>query len=119
MHLVHTALTVGAFLDRGADAVAISARWLRNCHFYAIIFTMKATIDAAGRIVVPKPLRLALGLKPGQPLAIRAGDGRPEREIAATPMRGHKRGKGGLASPEPELPLLPAAWVCDTWYRFR
>ena len=48
---------------------------------------MKATIDAAGRIVVPKALRLALRLKPGQPLEIRAGDGRLEIEIVATPMR--------------------------------
>ena len=48
---------------------------------------MKATIDAAGRIVVPKPLRQALGLKPGQPLDIRAGDGRLEIEIAPTPMQ--------------------------------
>jgi hypothetical protein len=31
---------------------------------YAIIAAMKATIDAAGRIVVPEPLRLALGLNP-------------------------------------------------------
>lgn len=31
---------------------------------------MKATIDAAGRIVVPKSLRQALSLKPGQVLEI-------------------------------------------------
>lgn len=46
---------------------------------------MKATIDAAGRIVVPKSMRLALGLKAGQLLEIYAGDGRLEIEIAATP----------------------------------
>jgi len=48
---------------------------------------MKATIDAAGRIVVPKPLRQSLGLKPRQPLEIRAGDGHLEIEIAPTPMQ--------------------------------
>lgn len=48
---------------------------------------MKAALDAAGRLVVPKSLRQALGLKPGQALEIRAGDGRLEIEIASTPMR--------------------------------
>lgn len=52
---------------------------------------MKSTIDGAGRIVVPKALRLALGLKPGQELEIRAGDGRLEIEIAPTLMRLKRR----------------------------
>ena len=54
-------------------------------------------MDRAGRIVVPKLLRQALGLKPGQPLEIRAGDGRLEIEIASTPMQLKKRGKGLVA----------------------
>jgi AbrB family looped-hinge helix DNA binding protein len=80
---------------------------------------MKATIDAAGRIVVPKALRQALGLKPGQPLEIRAGDGRLEIEIAATPMKLQKRGKGVVAVPEAELPPLTADQVRDTLERVR
>jgi AbrB family looped-hinge helix DNA binding protein len=48
---------------------------------------MRVALDAAGRLVVPKSLRRALGLKPGQALEIRAGDGRLEIEIAPTPMR--------------------------------
>ena len=55
---------------------------------------MKSTIDAAGRIVVPKALRQVLGFKAGQALEIRAGDGRLEIEIAPTPMQLRKRGKG-------------------------
>jgi AbrB family looped-hinge helix DNA binding protein len=39
---------------------------------------MKAAIDRAGRIVVPKPLRDALGLSPATPLEIEAVDGRLE-----------------------------------------
>ena len=89
------------------------------CHFYAILKTMKATIDAAGRIVVPKPLRQALGLKPGQPLDIRAGDGRLEIEIAPTPMQLKKRGKGVVAVPDDELPALTAQQVRDTLERVR
>ena len=88
-------------------------------HFYAILYAMKATIDAAGRIVVPKPLRLALGLKPGQPLDIRAGDGRLEIEIAPTPMQLKKRGKGVVAVPDAELPALTAQQVRDTLERVR
>lgn len=72
---------------------------------------MKSTMDSAGRIVVPKPLRQALGLKPGQPLEIRAGDGRLEIEIAPTSVRLKKRGKGVVAVPDEELPALSAEQV--------
>jgi AbrB family looped-hinge helix DNA binding protein len=80
---------------------------------------MKATIDAAGLIVVPKSLRQALGLKPGQPLEIRAADGRLEIEIAATPMQLRKRGKGMVAVPDAELPVLTAELVRETLERVR
>jgi AbrB family looped-hinge helix DNA binding protein len=80
---------------------------------------MKAVIDRAGRIVVPKPLRQALGLRPGQPLEIRAGDGRLEIEIASTPMRLKKRGRGLVAVPDVTLPLLTADQVGDTLERIR
>jgi len=84
-----------------------------------MIGSMIATIDAAGRIVVPKPLRQVLGLKPGQALEIRAGDGRLEIEIAPTPMRLKKRGKGVVAVPESALPTLTAEQVRDTIERVR
>ena len=80
---------------------------------------MRTTIDAAGRIVVPKALRQVLDLKPGQALEIRAGDGRLEIEIAATPMTLQKRGKGVVAVPETELPTLTAAEVRDRLVRVR
>ena len=80
---------------------------------------MKATIDAAGRIVVPKALRQALGLKPGQSLEIRAGDGRLEIEIAPTPMQLQKRGKGLVAVPDAPLPSLTADVVRETLERVR
>jgi AbrB family looped-hinge helix DNA binding protein len=92
---------------------------LRVCHYWGILNTMKATIDSAGRIVVPKALRQALGLKPGQRLEIRAGDGCLEIEIASTPMRLKKRGKGVVAVPHAELPALTAELVRETLERVR
>jgi AbrB family looped-hinge helix DNA binding protein len=80
---------------------------------------MKVSIDAAGRIIVPKPLREALGIKPGQVLEIREGEGRLEIEIAPTPMRLEKRGKGVVAVPEEELPALTADQVRETLERTR
>jgi AbrB family looped-hinge helix DNA binding protein len=80
---------------------------------------MKTTIDGAGRIVVPKQLREAMGLKPGQPLEIRAGEGRLEIEIAPTPMKLKKKGKGVVAVPEIEVPALSAEQVRDTLERVR
>ena len=80
---------------------------------------MKVAIDAAGRVVIPKALRQALGLKPGQELEIRAGDGRLELEIASTPMRLKKRGRGVVAVPASDLPVLTAEEVRDTLERVR
>ena len=80
---------------------------------------MKSTIDAAGRIVVPKSLRQALGLRPGQALEIRAGDGGLEIEIAATPVELKKRGKGVVAVPGVRLPSLTAELVRETLERSR
>lgn len=39
---------------------------------------MRTTIDAAGRLVVPKPLREELGFAPGMELEMDAVDGRLE-----------------------------------------
>jgi len=80
---------------------------------------MKTTIDAAGRIVVPKSLREALDIKPGQTLEIRAGDGRLEIEVAATPMTLQKRGKDVVAVPDVGLPTLTADAVRGTLERIR
>lgn len=83
------------------------------------MLTMKTALDSAGRLVIPKALRQALGLRPGQELEIRAGDGRLEIEVAATPMRLEKRGKGMVAVPKGELPQLTADEVRETLERVR
>jgi AbrB family looped-hinge helix DNA binding protein len=80
---------------------------------------MKTTMDAAGRLVVPKALRQALGLKPGQILEVRAGDGKLEVEIAPTPMTLKRRGKGVVAVADVELPSLSTDEVRATLERVR
>ncbi|MFN0147927.1 MAG: AbrB/MazE/SpoVT family DNA-binding domain-containing protein [Dehalococcoidia bacterium] len=48
---------------------------------------MKTTIDAAGRIVIPKKLRDQAGLRPGGDLDIRCRDGVIEIEPAYSDVR--------------------------------
>ena len=84
-----------------------------------ILNGMTTAIDSAGRIVVPKPLRDALGLVPGQLLEISAGDGRIEIVVAATPMSLKKRGKGVVAVADVALPPLTAAQVRDALEKTR
>jgi len=80
---------------------------------------MRTTIDGAGRIVVPKRLRLELDLHGGQEIEITARDGRLEIEAAPTPMRLERRGTAMVAVPERELPPLTAALVRDSLERVR
>jgi AbrB family looped-hinge helix DNA binding protein len=80
---------------------------------------MKASMDSAGRVVIPKALRRALGLQPGQQLEASASDGRLVLEVAPTPMKLTKRGKGLVAVPESSLPPLSAELVRDTLERVR
>ncbi len=67
---------------------------------------MTTTIDARGRIVVPKRLREDLGFRAGQKLELTAVDGRLQVEHPVTPMR-LERSKGRLVAvvdhPMPEL----------------
>jgi AbrB family looped-hinge helix DNA binding protein len=83
--------------------VAVTEAW-RLLHFRGMFSAMKVAMDSVGRIVVPKALREALDLKPGQPLEIRARDGRLEIEVASTPL---------------ELPTLTADEIRATLERVR
>jgi AbrB family looped-hinge helix DNA binding protein len=48
---------------------------------------MRTTIDAAGRVVIPKQLREAAALEPGQELEISEHDGRIEIEPVSSPVQ--------------------------------
>lgn len=67
---------------------------------------MKSAIDAAGRVVIPKPLRVRLGLERGRLVEIRERDGRIEIEAAPTPMALARRAGGRVAVPDRRLPPL-------------
>jgi AbrB family looped-hinge helix DNA binding protein len=75
---------------------------------------MRATIDAAGRLVVPKALRDALALTGGETLELSVRDGRLEAEPVPTPMRLERRSDGVAAVPDAELPPLTAEQVRQT-----
>jgi AbrB family looped-hinge helix DNA binding protein len=75
---------------------------------------MKTTIDRAGRLVLPKPIREAAGISPGSELTIRVVDGRVEIEPAALEVRLVKRGSLTVAVPRKPVPRLTQRGVAET-----
>lgn len=61
--------------------------------------TMHVTIDSAGRLVIPKVLRDAAGLRPDMTLEIRFRDGRVEIEPAPAEVRIEMRRGVAVAVP--------------------
>lgn len=80
---------------------------------------MKTTMDAAGRIVIPKPLRQRLHFVAGEALVLRERDGRLEIEPAPTPMSLEARKGGVVAVPRDSLPPLTDEIVRETLERSR
>ncbi|QSB12980.1 AbrB/MazE/SpoVT family DNA-binding domain-containing protein [Natronosporangium hydrolyticum] len=80
---------------------------------------MRTAIDAAGRVVIPKALRDALGLAPGQPLDIVFRDGRLEIVPEPTPMRLVDEGEGVVAVADVEMPPLTVDLVRETLEQVR
>ena len=59
---------------------------------------MRSTIDEAGRVVIPKAIREAAGLKPGSPLTIEYRNGRVEIERKSPKARLVRKGTLLVAS---------------------
>jgi len=61
--------------------------------------TIRTSIDAAGRLVVPKAIRDEAGLVPGMPIEVRCRDGRVEIAPAPRKVRIVRKGKVYVAVP--------------------
>lgn len=71
--------------------------------------TARVSIDAAGRLIVPKAVRQEAGIEPGMELEIRFREGRVEIEPVPREVRIERRGKVLVAVPdEPSEPLTEA-----------
>ena len=67
---------------------------------------MRTTIDEAGRIVVPKPMRDELGLRGGDAVVITVRDRVIEIDVPQTPMHLEERSGVRVGVPEADLPTL-------------
>lgn len=80
---------------------------------------MRSTIDRAGRLVIPKPLRDRLGLVGGEQVEIIERDGRIEVEPTPTEVALVRREGVLVAVPEIQLPPLTDDLVRETLERIR
>ena len=80
---------------------------------------MRTTIDAGGRVVVPKALRDELGLRAGQEIEVSVRDGHIEIAPVSARVRLVERDGVMVAEPENELPVLTTEAVRDTLDRVR
>jgi AbrB family looped-hinge helix DNA binding protein len=74
---------------------------------------MRTTIDGAGRIVIPKPLREQAGLRAGSEVDVELRDGRIEIEPTSSDMRLVDVDAGATIEAAGEMPLLTAEQVRD------
>jgi AbrB family looped-hinge helix DNA binding protein len=80
---------------------------------------MRTTIDKAGRIVIPKPMRDALGLSGGSEVEVALVDGRIEIDLVPTTVRLERRDGRLVAVPDRALPPLTAEMVRGTLEKIR
>ncbi|HCF99192.1 MAG TPA: antitoxin [Chloroflexi bacterium] len=78
-----------------------------------MFYGMRTSIDAAGRLVVPREIRRQAGLAPGVPLEVRWHDGRIEIEPAALAVTIRREGRLVVAVPNVDLDPLSSQTVED------
>jgi len=72
---------------------------------------MKSTIDAAGRLVIPKEIRDQAGLRPGMPVDVRSHGGHVEIEPSPAVVQLTRKGRFVVAIPSSTSASLTAAEV--------
>ena len=82
-------------------------------------FTMKTTIDHAGRLVIPKDIRRESGIKPGMPLDVRWENGKIAITPAPLPVKLERKGRLLVAVPTQDIPRLSTDTVERTRKRLR
>ena len=80
---------------------------------------MRSTIDRAGRVVVPKPIREAANLRPGTEVEFRVQGGHVEIEPVPLTVSLQRRGSLVVAVPEADQPVMRAADVDETLVQLR
>jgi AbrB family looped-hinge helix DNA binding protein len=74
---------------------------------------MKARIDKAGRVVLPKPIRDELGLIAGRAIEVYVEDGRAIIEPAVVNWHVERRGRLSVLVPDGPVPQLTDAELRD------
>ena len=81
---------------------------------YGMKNATSTTIDSAGRLVIPKPIREQAGFTSGMALEIRCRDGRVEIEPAPRQIRVVQRGRVYVAAPLSSSEPLTSELVRET-----
>ena len=84
-----------------------------------MIYTMVTTMDAAGRLVIPREIRREAGIEPHTPLEVRWRDGVIEIEPQPLPVTLEKRGRFLVAVPSVKVPPLTDEVVERTKQKIR
>src|ERR1019366_4823738 len=80
--------------------------WAGHCRRHGKINGMKTTIDRAGRLIVPKPIRERLRLIDGGPVDVEEHDGTIEVRPVPAEVAIIQTPQGPVASPISPLPPL-------------
>lgn len=72
---------------------------------------MMTTMDAAGRLVIPREIRREAALEPGTPLEVRWRDGVIEIEPQPLAVKLERKGRLLVARPRTKVPALRTAIV--------
>ncbi len=84
-----------------------------------MINAMRTTIDAAGRLVIPKEVRQQAQIRPGMTLEVRMKEGHIEIEPAPLDVTIRRRGRLAVAFPRKAVPPLSSETVEGTRRRLR